>query len=144
MLDIHGPDETVHTWKEFFVHIAIITIGVLIAIGLEQTVEYIHHRREVNEMAARLRQESIQNQAVVAFDAAPGDAILRAIGKNLGSLEALRNQRATAQWTEAALPHESFSAPADAAWMMMRDCALLSIVPKRLAEDYWKIDQLFA
>jgi hypothetical protein len=30
----------VRTWKDFFIHIAAIAVGLLIAIGLEQTVEY--------------------------------------------------------------------------------------------------------
>ena len=51
MLDVHTPHETTRTWKDFFIHVAIITIGLLIAIGLEQTVEYFHHRRQAAEMA---------------------------------------------------------------------------------------------
>jgi hypothetical protein len=44
MLDVHPPHESVHTWKSFFIHIAIITIGLLIAVLPEKTVEYFHHR----------------------------------------------------------------------------------------------------
>ena len=32
MLDVHAPHANVHTWKDFLIHIAIITIGLLIAI----------------------------------------------------------------------------------------------------------------
>jgi hypothetical protein len=34
MLDVHVPHRTVHTWKDFLVHIAAITIGLLIALEL--------------------------------------------------------------------------------------------------------------
>lgn len=44
MLDFHPPHESVHTLKSFLIHIATIVIGLLIAIGLEQTVERFHHR----------------------------------------------------------------------------------------------------
>jgi len=44
MLDVHAPHNTVHTWKDFFVHLGTIAIGLLIAIGLEQSVEALHHR----------------------------------------------------------------------------------------------------
>ena len=37
MLDVHPT----HTWRDFFLHLATITIGLLIAVGLEQTVERI-------------------------------------------------------------------------------------------------------
>jgi hypothetical protein len=38
MLDVHPPHEAVHTWKDFCIHIIAIVIGLLIAVGLEQTV----------------------------------------------------------------------------------------------------------
>lgn len=58
MLDIHPPHEAAHTWKDLFIHIATIVIGLLIAIGLEQTVElfHYHHQRQLSE-------ERIRNQA---------------------------------------------------------------------------------
>jgi len=34
MLDVHASHESIHTWKGFFIHIAIIVIGLLIAISL--------------------------------------------------------------------------------------------------------------
>jgi hypothetical protein len=42
MLDVPAPHQSVHTWKDFFVHIATISVGLIIAIS-EQTVEYVHH-----------------------------------------------------------------------------------------------------
>jgi hypothetical protein len=39
MLDVHPLHSPTHTWKDFFLHIATIVIGLLIAVGLEQTVE---------------------------------------------------------------------------------------------------------
>jgi len=35
MLDVHPPHEAAHTWKDFFIHIATIVVGLLIAIGGE-------------------------------------------------------------------------------------------------------------
>lgn len=46
MLDVHAPHQSVHTWKDFFIHIATICVGLLIAVGLEQTVEGIHHHHQ--------------------------------------------------------------------------------------------------
>ena len=44
MLEVHPPQQTVHSWRDFFIHIATIVVGLLIAIGLEQMVERIHER----------------------------------------------------------------------------------------------------
>jgi hypothetical protein len=61
MLDVHAPHEGIHTWKSFFVHIATIVIGLLIAIGLEQTVEYFHHRNQVAAVRESLSLERRYN-----------------------------------------------------------------------------------
>jgi len=57
MLDVHAPHQSVHTWKDFFIHIATIVVGLLIAIGLEQTVEHFHHRHQVAEVRDSLNVE---------------------------------------------------------------------------------------
>jgi hypothetical protein len=44
MLDVHPAHHAATTWRDFFIHIATIVLGLLIAISLEQTVEYFHHR----------------------------------------------------------------------------------------------------
>jgi len=61
MLDVHPPHEPINTWKGFALHIATIVIGLLIAVGLEQTVEYFHHRNEVREAREALAAEHEEN-----------------------------------------------------------------------------------
>lgn len=50
MLDVHPPHTPTHSWRDFFIHIATIVIGLLIAIGLEQTVEYFHELHQLREL----------------------------------------------------------------------------------------------
>jgi hypothetical protein len=57
MLDVHVPHKTEHTWTDFTIHIATITIGLFIAIGLEQTVEYFHHLHQCHQLEEELRDE---------------------------------------------------------------------------------------
>jgi hypothetical protein len=70
MLDIHDAHHAASTWREFFIHIATICLGLLIAIGLEQTVEAIHHARERRELVADMRQEAEQNVVTLQRDIA--------------------------------------------------------------------------
>jgi hypothetical protein len=58
MLDVHPPQHTPHGWRDFFIHIATIVIGLLIAVGLEQTVEAIHRHHERAELRESLRTET--------------------------------------------------------------------------------------
>jgi len=60
MLDVHAPHQAVRSWMDFLVHIIAITIGLLIAIGLEQAVEYVHHRHQ---------REQIEQQMHTVFSA---------------------------------------------------------------------------
>ena len=59
MLDVNPPRTTTHTWKDFFIHIATICVGLLIAVGLEQTVEAIHrsHQRHTLEVGRPTERE---------------------------------------------------------------------------------------
>ena len=51
-----------HVAHDFFIHIATIVIGLLIAVGLEQTVEsHVHHHREVAETRKALEEEHGEN-----------------------------------------------------------------------------------
>ena len=60
MLDVHPPHSPTHSWKDFFIHIATITVGLLIAVCLEQAVEALHHHREAEELRAALNREGDQ------------------------------------------------------------------------------------
>ena len=42
-MDLHAPEGPIRSVKDFLMHIVIVTIGILIALGLEQAVE-AHHR----------------------------------------------------------------------------------------------------
>jgi hypothetical protein len=68
MLDVHPAHHAASSVKEFLIHIATIVIGLLIAVGLEQGVEYFHHRREVAEVREELRGEREANKSSFAIE----------------------------------------------------------------------------
>jgi hypothetical protein len=61
VLDVHPPHEPLHNWRDFLIHLAIITIGLLIALSLEGCVEWQHHRHLVHEAEAGLHREIRSN-----------------------------------------------------------------------------------
>jgi hypothetical protein len=61
VLDVHPPHEPVHGWRDFLLHILTITIGLLIALGLEGCVEWQHHRHLVHEAETSLHAEIESN-----------------------------------------------------------------------------------
>jgi hypothetical protein len=68
MLDVHPAHHAANTWRDFFIHIATICIGLLIAVGLEQTVEFFHHREQRHQLEEDLHTEAVNNREVIARD----------------------------------------------------------------------------
>ncbi|MDP9037941.1 MAG: hypothetical protein M3O02_01545 [Acidobacteriota bacterium] len=62
MLDVHPPHEKIHSLRDFLLHLLTITIGLLIALGLEAMVEAAHHRRERIEAEQMIRRELRENR----------------------------------------------------------------------------------
>jgi hypothetical protein len=58
MIDIHDAHHAASSWRDFFIHIATIVLGLIIAVSLEQTVEYFHHRQERRQLEDDLRAEA--------------------------------------------------------------------------------------
>ncbi len=140
MQDVHAPHESIHTWKDFIIHIATITIGLLIAIGLEQTVEYFHHRHQAAEMSGKLKMESNENIAVVRDDIETYDHTLAAIKAIEDNLDQHSKASPAAPWVPQMLPETPIYKPSDAEWLIARDSALLQILPSALVANYWKIE----
>jgi hypothetical protein len=61
-MDVHAPHKPIHSTKEFLVHLLAITIGLLIALGLEATVEWVHHRHLARDARENIFQEFRANQ----------------------------------------------------------------------------------
>jgi hypothetical protein len=57
-MEIHPPHHTISTWRDFFVHMGTICLGLLIAIGLEQSVEAFHRAQERHELREALDRDS--------------------------------------------------------------------------------------
>ena len=76
MLDIHPAHHAASTWRDFFIHITTIVLGLLIAIGLEQTVEWMHHRHQLHQLEADLHTEGIRNLHI-ALDNIHGSELRR-------------------------------------------------------------------
>jgi hypothetical protein len=64
-LDVHAPHEPIHGVKDFLLHLLTITVGLLIAVGIEGCVELHREHRLVNEARTTLRDEIEDNSKVM-------------------------------------------------------------------------------
>lgn len=63
--EVSVSSHAANSWSEFFVHIATIVLGLLIAVGLEQTVEYFHHRHLAGEARAGIQKELVRDASLL-------------------------------------------------------------------------------
>jgi hypothetical protein len=68
MLDVHPPHKAIGNMGEFFLHLFTITIGLLIAVGIEAAVEH-HQHRELARAARETMTEEIRKNAGSVKDA---------------------------------------------------------------------------
>ncbi len=133
-MDVHPPHEPIHTWRDFFVHLITITIGLFIALMLEAGVEWMHHRHLVHVAEANLHQEIQDNQKELqsALAQAPQtDAILT---RNITVLRAIRDKQHIAVNSLSfafVLPTLQTSA-----WDTARDTGALSYMPYGTVQKY--------
>jgi hypothetical protein len=61
-MDIHAPESPVSSFKDFAIHIAIVTLGILIALGLEGLREIVYEHHLVHETRENFRVEMEQSK----------------------------------------------------------------------------------
>ncbi len=91
--EIHPSHTAIRTWRDFFVHITTIVIGLLIAIGLEQSVEYVHHRHQLQEARRELSKEVDDNRRIVDFNIESAQKASLALDTDIAVLRAQQASR---------------------------------------------------
>jgi hypothetical protein len=97
MLDVHPPHESIHTWRSFFIHIATIVVGLLIAVALEQGVERLHEHYELIKVREELARELEGNREVLAEDERKWFSTVANLKNDLLVLDFIREHPGTAQ-----------------------------------------------
>ena len=67
-MEIHAPDHPILTLREALVHLAIVTIGILIALSFEGARQYFEHRSQIAEARANLLTEIRANKQALEKD----------------------------------------------------------------------------
>jgi hypothetical protein len=131
MLDVHPAHHAASSWKEFFTHIATIVLGLLIAVGLEQTVEWVHHRREVAETREALRRERDLNVRLMGLKVEEYRRITPLLETDLAIFQYLQKHPGAPQkdwpgrlsWFHLTILH------VDSAWKTAQQDNILALMP---------------
>jgi len=153
----HVPHESVQTWRGFLIHIATVTIGLLIAIALEQCVEAAHHLHQRHQLQHDLREEAERNRTVLTMDtglgsesewfrgalaaikAAPaGDAVLLALPPS-SCIPGTIGANGTSGSVQT-----KYQMPSDTVWTTARDAGLIIRLPVGEARMYARLAHNYA
>ena len=144
MLDVHVPEGRMHGIKDFLLHIFTITIGLLIALGLEGCVEKIHQHHLRDEADSNIRQELRYNEHELrsTLDAAVVEQ------KNL--IEVLKFLQAKSEGKSYSIEGIelgfSSSPVSDANWRTATATGALSFMEYKRVEDFaaaYQVQELF-
>jgi hypothetical protein len=137
MLDVHAPNQSVHTLKDFLIHIAAITIGLLIALSLEATVEWVHHKHQAQQALELLKQEVDRNRIVLENDMRSGDLGERNHRAALAVLQRLR--LGTRSPNDRLIFVRKFDPFGSTAWKVAHESGAAAYIPYELMARYGDI-----
>lgn len=144
MLDVHPAYHAATTRRDFFIHITTIVLGLLIAIGLEQTVEWVHHRYQLQELHTALREDAEKTvretpatlqhfQGLAAWYAAREEQVQQSLQDH--------------HPVPAPPPHPHLlpasPVPLEPAWTAAVASGLVSLLPQDEVKDYTEVDSLY-
>lgn len=134
MLDVHAPHQKMEGFRDFLLHLLTITIGLLIALGLEGCVEWQHHRNLVREAEDDMRGEIAQNLGTVT-------SLQRQIAEHKKELDAdlktIAEMRSHPEGKNGQLSFgfglEGFN---DVAWKTAQNTGAMAYMPYQSAKTY--------
>jgi hypothetical protein len=147
MLDVHPLHRAPHTWSEFLLHIATISVGLLIAIGLEQSVEFVHRNHERNRLRNDLRIEGLINReridaAIQNLDAIQAWEVRATSAVRSTSDHSGRPQPYPGPYhvDPALLKRLRFTVPSATAWTVAGTSGAAALLPSAEAAGYTRLN----
>jgi hypothetical protein len=141
MLDVHPAHHAATTWRDFLIHIATIVLGLIIAVGLEQTVVYFDHQHQRRELIEDARTEASRNLSILEGDVTSGLIVER---WDRAVLDALRKAKPeNGVLTVILPPRPDYSARRSASravWTVAHTNGKAALVPEEIAETFDRND----
>jgi hypothetical protein len=136
-VDVHAPHHPIMGWKDFLLHLVTITIGLLIAVGIEGLVELHREHALVKEARQTLREEIAYNSEKMD-DALPDiERQKTAIGQNIKLLTRIVENPKDKDAQNGSV-HADFSIVGlhDTAWRAAQATGALAYMPYSESQRY--------
>jgi hypothetical protein len=134
-MDVHAPHEPVHTWRDFAIHLLVVTIGLLIALSLEALVEHLHQRHLLHTAEANLHIELQNNRNLLAGDERQLNHTESELQQDIAILSARKSNPGV---TEPLNFDWTWNSVEASAWTTARDSGALTLMPYD-TEQAWSV-----
>jgi hypothetical protein len=143
-MEVHPPHHAVHTVREFMVHMLAIMLGLLLAIGLEQTVEELHRLHERHQLEEDMRAEAASNFKILSTHL---DVNIPELVQYRADVAAVRTAVPRGGYVDIKLPplqmelvRKVMFAPEHNVWPVALSSGASSLLPEPLAQMYSHVD----
>ena len=143
-MEVHPPGHPIHTVREFLIHMLAIVLGLLIAIGLEQSVEGLHRLHERHQLEADMRAEAATNAGILSTHL---DVNIPELVQYRADLVAVRVAVPHAGYVDVALPprqiqqaNRTMLAPEHNVWPVALASGASALLPEPMAQLYAHLD----
>jgi hypothetical protein len=141
MLDVHPAHHAASTWRDFFIHIATIALGLLLAVGLEQSVEALHHRHVLHQLREDLREEDEKALRDNAEVFQTNTALIAWMDQRMALLQdAIRQHKPVPYLPMPKAALHTFTN--DPVWQAAKASNLIEVMPQQDIKAYSEIDSL--
>ena len=136
-MDVHAPHSPIHGVKDFFLHLLTISIGLLIAVGIEGCVELHREHKLVREARETMHEEIEYNSKQMDDAVTKLDQEKAAIAKNIETLTRIEeNPKDKEAQKESIDANFSNIGLRDTAWKTAQTTGALAFMPYTEAQRY--------
>jgi hypothetical protein len=136
-LDVHAPHHPIIGWKDFFIHLITITVGLLIAVGIEGCVELHREHKLVQEARETMREEIQHNSDQMKDAVGKLDKQTEAMKKNIATLTRIQENPKDKAAQDAQINADfSIIGLRETAWKTAQTTGALSYMPYAEAQRY--------
>jgi hypothetical protein len=133
-MEIHTPDAPVHSVRDFIVHLLMISVGVLIALGAEGIVEAIHHHHVVEQARSNLVAEMRSNHETLDDNLPKLKKNEQLLSQTIEDLQKLKADRKFK--TRDINMNLNFFILSDSSWRTAQATGALALMNYQQAEDW--------
>jgi hypothetical protein len=136
-LDVHAPHHSIEGWKDFFVHLITISVGLLIAVGIEGCVELHREHKLVREARETMREEIQHNSEKMKEAVVTLDKQAETMKKNIAALTRIQENPKDKAAQDAQIDANfSIIGLRETAWKTAETTGALSFMPYAEAQRY--------